>query len=257
MLDELKKIGLSDNEAKVYLALLELGSATAQQISEKASVKRPTTYVELESLMKMGVVTTFEKAGKKDGPTKTLFRAEDPEYLKNIIERQKKLSVERERALSDVLPELGKLFLAAGERPRVRFFEGVEGLKTMLGDFLKTKDKKIEAATSADDVIKIFPSHEKNYMNLRVQKAIHSKLLYTSSKGAYLKESDSVMLRESRFIPQEKFPFSCDMAIYENKVALSALKGDPIGIIIESKEIVDSLRSIFYLAWEAAEKYQK
>lgn len=257
MLEELKKIGLSDNEAKVYLALLELGSATAQQISEKAGVKRPTTYFEIEALMKMGVVTTFEKVGKKDGPTKTLFRAEDPEYLKNIIEREKKLAVERERALGDVLPELGKLFLAAGERPRVRFFEGIEGLKTMQDEFLKTKDREIEAIASLDDVLKVFPKHPDDYSPRRVQRGIKAKLIYTSSNGAFLKKYDEAMLRESRYLPPDKFPFSCDVTIYDSSIALSALRERPFGIILESKEIADSLRSLFYLAWETAEKYQK
>ena len=257
MQEELRKIGLSENESKVYLALLELGSATAQQISEKAKVKRPTTYVELEALMKMGVVTTFEKAGKKDGPTKTLFRAEDPEYLKNIIEREKKKSVERERVLGDVLPDLGKLFLASGERPRVRFFEGVEGLESMNSEFLKSKTKQIEAVTSLDEILNLFPHHLDEYSPERVKKGIKSKIIYTYSGGPIFKKNDKQMLRDSRYIPKDKFPFSFDFYVYENRTAISVLRGKPFGIVIESKEIADSMRSVFNLAWEAAEKYQK
>ena len=82
MLEELKKIGLSENETRVYLALLELGGSTAQEISKKAGVKRATTYVQLEALMKFGLVTSFEKAPeRKNGAQKTFFRAEDPEHL--------------------------------------------------------------------------------------------------------------------------------------------------------------------------------
>ena len=61
MFDELKKIGLSENETGAYLALLELGSATAQDISKKSGIKRATTYVQLEALMQLGLVTSFEK----------------------------------------------------------------------------------------------------------------------------------------------------------------------------------------------------
>src|SRR3989338_3643963 len=126
MLDELKIIGLSENEARVYLALLELGSATAQEISRKSGIKRATPYVQLEALAELGLVTSFEKtaANKKGlpagkaGASKTYFRAEDPEYLVKIIEREKKTAGERERALGDVLPKLGKLYSSAGERPR-------------------------------------------------------------------------------------------------------------------------------------------
>ena len=251
MLDELQKIGLSENEAGVYLALLELGSSTAAQIAQKAQVNRATTYVQLETLIRMGLVSTFEK-GKK-----TYFRAEDPEHLKKVIEREKATVAEREQKLADVMPELEKLFLTASERPRVRFFEGKEGLKTMLKEFLKTKDKHIEAITSFDDVFKLFPAHIEEYGSSRVKRGIRSKLIYTSSKGPFLKDSDARMLRESRFVPPEKFAFSCDLAIADNIVEISALRDKPNGIIIESREIADSVRSLFYLAWETANKYQQ
>jgi HTH-type transcriptional regulator, sugar sensing transcriptional regulator len=252
MLEELKKIGLSENEAKVYLALLELGNSAVQEISKKAGVKRPTTYVQLELLMKMGLVTSFDKESNKGSPPKTFFRAEDPEYLKKIVEREKRSAVERERELGDILPELGKLFISAGERPRVRFFEGVEGLKAMQDEFLKTKDKEIEAIASLDDVMKIFPKHPEEYAPRRVQKGIRSKLIYTSSKGPFLKDLDNLMLRESRFVSSRDFQFTCDITIYGDKVALAALRERPFGIIIESNEIANSLRSIFYLAWKVA-----
>lgn len=250
MLDQLKKIGLSENEAKIYVALLEFGNSTAQQLAQKAGVNRATTYVQLETLMQIGLASSFEK-GKK-----TFFRAENPENLKQVIEREKNLLRERENAFKETFGDLDKLFSLAGERPKVRFFEGVEGLRAMQRDFLKTKDKDIEAISSADDLVKIFPSHLQEYVPQRVQKHIFSRLIYTSSKGPFLKASDKTMLRESRLVPSDKFPFSSDIAIYENKVAISALKGKPIGVIVENQEIANSLKALFYLAWEAAEKYQ-
>lgn len=250
MLDELKKIGLSENEARVYLALLELGSETAQEVAKKAGVKRATTYVQLDALMKMGLVTSFEKEKK------TFFRAEDPEHLIKIAEREKKLARERESALEEILPGLGKLYLSSGERPRVRFFEGVEGLKTMNSEFLKSGAKEVYAALSLDDLTKLFPSAAAELAPKRVRLVIQSKLIYTTSKGASLKASDKEMLRESRFVPPAKFPFSCDLSIYGHSVSISALREKPMGVIIESKEMADSMRAVFLLAWEAAGKYQ-
>lgn len=132
MLKELEKIGLSENEAKVYSSLLDLGNATVQQIAKKTRIPRPTIYVQLESLMRKGIVATFEKGSRgKKAATKTYFRAEDPIYLKKIVEQEKSELNEKEKVLRDVLPDLAKIFNFAGERPRVRFFEGVEGLKTI------------------------------------------------------------------------------------------------------------------------------
>lgn len=244
MLDSLKKIGLSENEARVYLALLELGSSTAQQIAQKAGLKRPTTYVQMESLMKRGLVTSFEKN------IKTLFRAEDPEHLNQVLEKEKEEQKEKWEALEKILPNLGNLFLSASERPRVRFFEGIEGLKTIQDEILKTKEKLIKAVTNTDDVLKLFPQHTKNYIPKRVQKGIRSKIIYTSLEGDFLKKTDKEMLRESKFIEPSKMPFSGDILTYGKHVVISVVSKRPFGIIIESEDIANSFGAIFDLLWE-------
>ncbi|MDP2669131.1 MAG: helix-turn-helix domain-containing protein [bacterium] len=252
MLDELKKIGLSEHEAKVYLALLELGSATAQEIAVKSGIKRTTIYVQIEALMKMGLVTSFEKETNKSRVSKTYFRAEDPEHLKNLVKRAKNSAAEQENMLESILPGLGKLYVNAGDRPRVRFFEGLAGLETMLDEFFKIKSdkKEILAITSVDDILHLSPSHLEKSIPQRVKLGIHSKLIYTSQKGDFHKNTDKEMLRESKFVAPEKFPFSVDINIYGDSVGISALRGlKPFGIIIESKDIANSMRSVFSLAW--------
>lgn len=256
MFEELKKIGLSENEARVYLALLELGSATAQEISKQSSVNRPTTYVQIENLMKMGLVTTYEKeSARKGGATKTMFRVESPEYLHHVISRERDILKEKETILKSITPRLAGIFTHAKEHPKVRFFEGIEGLKTIQDEFLKTESKLIEGVASLDNVMKVFPSHPDEYAPRRVQRGIQAKLIYTSAQGDILKVLDQKMLRESRYVPPAQFPFSSDITIYDNKIAISALDAEPHGIIIEDTEIANSIRALFYLAWDAAEKY--
>lgn len=256
MLEELKKIGLSENEAKVYIALLELGSETVQEIAKKAGVKRATTYVQLEALAKLGLVASFEKAsGRKNGAAKTYFRAEDPEHLKNKIEYEQKAADEHERTFEKILPELGKLYLSSGERPRVRFFDGAEGLRAMQSEFLKSGAELVESFSSEDDVRKIFPKFSEEYEPKKIKRGIRSRVIYTSSSGPFLEKHDAASLRKSRYIPSEKFPVSCDISVYKNTVSVSVLKGKIFGILIESAEIANSVRSFFTLAWEAAEKY--
>lgn len=244
MLDDLKKIGLSENEARVYLAALELGSSTAQQVAQKAELKRPTTYVQLESLMKRGLVTSFEKGEK------TVFRAEDPEHLKQVLEKEKEEQKEKAGVLEKILPGLGNLYLSAGERPRVRFFEGVSGLKTIQDEFLKTKEKLVRSIANADDIFGLFPAQSENYAPRRVQKGIHSKIIYTSSNGEFLKESNEKMLRESKFVPLDKFSLSGEIATYGNNVSISEFRKKPFGVMIESEEIANSFKAIFDLLWE-------
>jgi sugar-specific transcriptional regulator TrmB len=83
MLKELQDLGLSEKEAKAYLAALEIGRATADQLAKHAKIKRPTTYMQLESLMKMGLMSTYEE------DKKTYFAPESPELLKRLLTKQK------------------------------------------------------------------------------------------------------------------------------------------------------------------------
>src|SRR3989344_3107999 len=121
MLTELKDLGLSEKEAKVYVAALEIGRATADQLAKHAKIVRPTTYLQIKSLMDKGLMSTYEE-GKK-----TYFAPESPELLKRLLARQKDSITTKETELTRLLPELVQQFGSAGERPGGRFFPGQDG----------------------------------------------------------------------------------------------------------------------------------
>jgi len=245
MLQQLTSLGLSDNEAKVYMAMLELGPATVLEISVKAGVNRPTTYVQIESLKKLGLVSVQTK-GKKQ-----LFIPESPEQLEFIIENQKKEIEQKKEELTKFLPELTNLFNLAGEKPQVRFFEGKEGLLKMQTELLKSDTKEVVSFSSADDIIRVFPDHPKVLSQKRVQKGIKSRLIYTSERGVILKKQDDNMLRETKYVSPDKFPFKSDIAIYGDNISISALQGKVVGVIITHKEIAESFKSLFNLLWDS------
>lgn len=90
---DLTKLGLSDKEAAVYLAALALGAGPVQPIARRAQVARATTYLVLESLMKRGLVTQYEE-GKK-----TVFVAEPPQQLAQLLEKQESVIQEKRQHL--------------------------------------------------------------------------------------------------------------------------------------------------------------
>lgn len=245
---DLLQFGLSEKEARVYLASLELGPATATQIAQKAEVNRATTYVELEALMKTGLMSTFEK-----GKT-TLFSAESPAILKRILEKQEHNAKLGVLSLETLLPELLKIHEYAEERPRVRFFEGKEGLLTMRDDFLRTKDKSIESITNIDSFDTVFTEEENRpYREARLKKKIAVRVLYTRNEGPL---SASAPLVTMRFIPLSEFPVSSDITIYDHNVAIASLQNKLVGVIIENQDIANTLRAVFNLAWQGAERYK-
>ncbi|MBI2591387.1 MAG: helix-turn-helix domain-containing protein [Candidatus Brennerbacteria bacterium] len=139
---DLEKIGFSEKESQVYLAALDLGEATIQQLAEKSGVKRVTVYIIIESLMKHGLISSVEK-GKK-----TFFAAENPVNIVRFFNaRKKELEKdldEKSEVLKKITPELESLFKIAGPKLKVRFLQGKEGLRTMMNDFLKTECSEIK-----------------------------------------------------------------------------------------------------------------
>jgi len=250
MLKKLQELGLSENEARVYLASLEIGRATADELSKHAQIKRPTTYVQIESLTKKGLMSTYEE-GKK-----TYFIPESPEYLKRLLDQEKQETTQKEKELSTLLPDLTNLFDHAGERPKVRFFNGKEGIVTLREEILKTaKNKEIRIIFSQDALANVFSKEElDSYSENRARNNIISKAMYTRAAGKF--EGTHPSLTERRFIPEDKLSLGSDLIIYENKVALMALKGTLFGVLIENDEITKSMMSLFDLLWSEMEKYQ-
>ncbi len=249
MLKELQDIGLAEKEARVYLAALEIGRATADQLAKHAKIVRSTTYVQLESLMKKGLMSTYEE-GKK-----TYFAPESPEYLKRLFELKKKEFEVRERELNDFLPALMRQFEGAGDRPTVRFFDGKEGIATMREGFLKLPSgTELEVIYAVDSLENVFTEQEmSNYAKKRANKGIKIKAIYTNKEGP-LASSNIVSNTTRRFIPYEKMPVSSDFYLYGNTMAVMALGGKIFGVIIESEEIAQSMRTLFELLWNIGEE---
>ena len=248
---QLTYLGFNEKEAKVYLAVLQLAKATASQIARFSKVNRTTTYLYLRNLINRGLVSSFESMGR------VFFIAESPERFIQLLDvRAQEISRQAEY-FSKMLPELKSIFNLAKGKPQIRFFEGKEGLISMQQDILETHKEHICGFYCVDYVYEVFPDINKNYSSERVKRQIESKIIYTSRLGAKKFSDDEEKLRERRFVPFEKFPFSSDVTIYGNKVAFASLRGDLAGVIIENKQIADSLQLLFDLAWEAAEKYNR
>lgn len=252
---ELKKLGLSDKEARVYLALLELSEAPVQKIAKKAMVNRATAYVILESLYKKGAVTTLEKNKK------VMFVAENPRTLLSLFKSQEQELKDKQAEFKKVLPELEAIFNLAAEKPIVRFFEDIEAVRIIREEIIASGAKVIYDIYSLEYIEKMHAlfSKEENEEFLRRRKESGSFI-----RSIYSKDTDAktdfkfILLKgERKIIPKEKFPISADILIYKNKVALTTLRGKIITVIIESKEIADTLRIVFELAWLGADNIKR
>jgi len=234
----LEQFGLEGKKADVYLACLELGSATVIEIARKAGIKRTTCYDILLDLMEKSLVSETYKGKKR------IFIGEDPEKIKKRLQ-------EKERLLSEILPQLKSIHNIKGGRPKIRFYEGQEGLKEVYNDTLNYSGEILMFA-SYHIVSALGKDWADNYIKKRVQKEINVRAIMPGTE-LLTKEflsHDQEQRRMTKIINPKKYPFSIEINIYgHQKIALMSSQ-EQTGIIIEGSEIYKTLRLIFELIWD-------
>ncbi len=240
----LQDIGLSDKEATTYLTLLQVENASVLDISKKTKLNRSTTYVILGSLAKKGLVseTTIGK--------KTHYQAESPERLKTYVERRKIELEEIQKRLDDIIPQIKGIARESGERPVVKYFEGKEGIISATDETMRTyvDDRDpMYFIYSRDLIEQLFPKTEHNKLReRRISRKIKSKAIYVYEKG----ELSSDNIGERIKIDGQKYPITCDIAIYKDTVRISVLGGRLSSIFIRSQDVANTFKSIFQIAFD-------
>jgi len=232
--EALRNIGLTEAEAKVYLALIELGSTTATKIITKSRLHKSTTYETLERLTNKGLVSSIVKDKKK------FFQAANPEKLLDIVK-------ERESAIQSILPELKLKSRLAEEKQEVTVYEGKEGLKTLLEDFLKIKkDVYIIGGTEKmSEMLKYFLPHiDKQLVKIKLK--LH--FTYNEDNRKHGEELKKQSFVELKFIPKE-FISPISIVVYGNKSAIIRFTEKPVTILIENNDTAKSFMNYFKILW--------
>ena len=239
----LNQIGLNEKEASVYLALLELGTATVHPIATKAGIKRPTTYLILEQLQQKGMVSIVPRA------TKALYTAESPEKLLQDLNKKQEL-------LKRFMPNMLALYNAKTEKPQIQLFEGKEGILEVY--------KKVFNARSVDffctisDVMSMFPEMPGDLKKNALAGRIKVRELLTKSPAdiIHAKKMPQHEYYENRFVPSG-MEFLTDNVFFENSVVFFSYSPYMFAVVITSKGVVTSLKTLFELAWNASDRYEK
>ena len=226
----LKSLGLSESEAAIYVASLELGPASVQDLAKKAHVSRVTTYAVIESLTARSLMSSVEK-GKKH-----LFSAESPERLVSVIQTRVK---EMETTLHEVQDSIHELkLMQRGEKPVVRMFEGEEAIKAIYEDIIETRPADAHEFGNLDEIRKYVPSDAVGKQLQAGLKRAKRQAMYVA-KGRQGREADN---EEVRYVSQDDIH------------AVSSLRGKMVSVLIESQDIADTLKALFQLAWSRMDK---
>lgn len=240
---ELMKIGFSRKKAVLYLGLLSRGGGVASELAAAVNLKRPTVYKLLAEMEAEQLVSQSMQGNRR------VFLPENPENLMRQVRRQ-------EQRIAGVLPNLNELFFGGHSRPRMRFYEGVEGIRYVNEQLLTTASGSYfyfgSMASSAETLGEDYLA---DYTRRRVARKIWSNGIYPRSRRLSRPElrSGDENFRRIRYLPQEALDEIGSLTLFDNKIAVCSGREECYGLLIESADLYNILKLVWDALWRTAE----
>ncbi len=244
MLEQLKKIGLTTGEAKVYLALFDLKEGTKYTIAKKAKVSASKVYEILDRLIEKGLVSYISKNNVKR------YHPENPNKLKQYLSKKEKEIKQEQEILNQFLPTLLAKSQTEQISLNVRVFEGYNGIKSVLEEIGKELDKKSEwvAMGIRSSKKELFNNLWIHFHKERANRRVGCRFIFTDKNTSYYKTLSSLKFTNTRVIKQIT---PSGLAIYNNKVMIFSYTEENVScILIEDKGISDSFKEFFNGIWK-------
>ncbi|MGI9410321.1 MAG: TrmB family transcriptional regulator [Hyphomicrobiaceae bacterium] len=240
-------LGLTAKESRFYIAALELGQAPVREIARKARISRTNAYDVLARLAAQGLVSQAET-----GPSQNMVViAERPEHLVDMIEHRRRLAL-------DVMPELKSLHNQSRSTPRVRYYDGLDGIKNVLSETLACNDKQLFGILSMRDLYEV-PGRQwmDELVRRRIEAGVFLYAIRSREKDLHNRWPDSFEdLRELRHPPDDRV-FNMTSYIYDNKVAMISSRSEHFAMTIESEDFCLTQRHLFEVLWAASSPAKK
>ncbi len=241
----LSEIGLTQNESKIYSALLKLGSAPSGRITYETGLHRSRVYEGLNRLVEKGLVS-FVKKGNV-----TFFEASAVDKILDYLEDEKTKIEEKKNRVEKILPELEK-FRESKPRAEAHVLQGVEGFKSMRRDVLKNANGEHLLIGAISRENEVMPNFFLWFTKQRVKNKIRQRILHKES--ARENAMTRAPLVQTRYLPSE-IDNPAVINIYGDRVAQVLWKDDyPLVFLLINQDIADSYREYFELLWKTGNK---
>lgn len=233
----LRDWGLNDKEIKIYRICLKLGSSGIKRISELSDFPRTTCYDILNSLIHRGLVTHVTKESVR------YFEASDPRFLLSALKNKQK-------KIEEVLPQLINDWKSVAKRPRIELFAGPAGIKALFNEIIR-EGKEWLVIGNQDVFERQYGWFPPQVIKQRVKAGVSIRGIYENSEiMRKMKLKDKEELRHaklSNFMNDQKGEFY----VFGQKVGMvSFSEREPLGVLIENKEISNLMRAIFMQIWK-------
>ncbi|KKS24277.1 MAG: Transcriptional regulator, TrmB [Microgenomates group bacterium GW2011_GWC1_41_8] len=252
----LKKIGLTDNEAKLYIVALRNGPVTITTLAKNAGIKRTTTYSCVSNLKEKGLLSEGKIQKEK------IYKAVDPDVLIDIVKTNQEKWHECQKELETIVPQLKAVINNKANISKIEIYEGLKNIWNLKKDFFRTlRDNNV--AYQIGDVENFY-----NFIGDQVftRKLTHYRRQIKNSKIYIISNkfpshwsrtaTSDTDFREIKLLPPRN-DFEALILICGTKIWIFKMQTPFMGVIIESKEIVDLMTFMWRSIWDNLPKVVK
>ncbi len=245
---DLKRIGLTDGEVRIYSALLDLGETTRTELAKKSGISPSKIYDVANRLLDKGVISAVTKKGVLH------FSAANPARLNDFLEQKEREIQEEREIVSHLMPTLLAQYQQVREKTDIEVFYGWEGMKTAYSDLANSLSKGdtdyVFGASQGLDQSQadIFFSQ---YYKLETKRGYATHIIFNENVRGNLERTSFFRKKphQIRFLHQDTFT---EFNFYKDTVLFVMLLKKPIVIRVTSKEAASSFRKFFETMWAEA-----
>lgn len=244
----LQEAGLTKTEAQIYAILVKNSPSTPPQLAKASGESRTNTYKLLDSLEQLSLVT------RDESQPKLRYWANNPSVLLDQLKKRRQEVESAEKRFQGSLPGIIDEYFKYSEQPTIRYFHGAEGVKEIYRDQLTTKQPiTIVHSIGIRDSFGIETMHHirnqfpKHHIQRHVFCPDIAQPFQPSEPKMPIGESDHLMLLTRTWLDENDLRSPVEWSVYGNKVSITSLGNEVVGMIIESKQIAESFREILTL----------
>lgn len=247
-LESLESLGLSTQEARMYLGLLESGGVLASRAAKNLGIKRTTAYPILQSLAAHGIVRVYFEKNKR------VYIAERPERLAKIFRR--KLT-----SFENLIPQLNINTKNFKEGSGVRYLETIKEIQDfyqeVLEEYKTQKKKEYCVIGNTATWVQYTEPHSgiPEYWKQRAKAGVHTRLILTH-ESQKLNLPSGQLLRTIRYLPPQ-YRYGSSLDIFEDKVLIVGEKLASLGVVIEIPAMIGVFQTIFEILWDSLPAHPK
>ncbi|MGI6612253.1 MAG: TrmB family transcriptional regulator [Candidatus Nanosyncoccaceae bacterium] len=245
----MKKAGINESQAKVYLALLEHGELSPVKLAKITGETRTNAYMICEKLLKLGLIR------KIDG-RKTTYSANHPVALEVLAEKRRKILTRNEQEVKQGVGNLIDLYYAQSERPSAKTLQGEEGIKEIFNDIIRTKKDTFLVRSQFDK--KLDRKFLRNYREKRQALGINTYAITIDTENGrkhILEGRDQETLFHRTIIDKKRYTAPVEIDVYGDKTAFVSFGETQTSFIISSPAIAEAMRQICQIIIEDNRAY--